>query len=512
MQRLDHPNDIANWLRQRVKGGLLCDSRQLQAGDGFVAWPGAVADGRQFVRAALASGALAAVVEHSGAEVFELDPERVLAVSGLKRQAGAIASAFYGEPSASLDVVAITGTNGKTSTAWWVAQLLSGLKMPCAVVGTLGIGRPPLAADAAPALVPTGLTTPDPVLLQSRLRALLNEGVQACAIEASSIGLVEGRLNATQIRVAVFTNFTQDHLDFHGDMDAYWQAKAGLFEWPGLLAAVVNLDDPKGVELASAVAGRGLDVWTVSLNDAAQARLAATGVQHTANGMRFQLVERDASGAEVQRFDLSLPLVGRYNASNVLCALASARALGFGLSQAVDACAVLTAVPGRMEQVGAASVDAPLVLVDYAHTPDALEKALQALQPVVRERQGALWVVVGCGGDRDASKRPVMAAVAEREAQRVVLTSDDPRSEAPDRILAQMAKGLARPAEATLEVDRAKAIVWAVQGASARDVVLIAGKGHEDYQEISGVKRPFADVAHASAALDSRAAAQGAQA
>lgn len=506
---LKHPAEIAAWLRQRVTGSLLCDSRLLAAGDGFVAWPGAATDGRKFVRGALNAGALAALVEREGVEAFDLVDDRVLMVSDLKAKAGAIASAYYADPSASLAMVAITGTNGKTSTAWWIAQLLGAAKKPCALVGTLGIGRPPLAGHDRPALVPTGLTTPDPVLLQARLSGMVADGTVACAIEASSIGLVEGRLNATHIRVAVFTNFTQDHLDFHGTMAAYWQAKAVLFDWPGLASAVINLDDPRGAELVAHVVSRQLDLWTVAVGENTSARLNAQALSHTKDGVRFDVVERDVKGVFVAQESLSLPLVGIYNVSNVLCALASARALQVPLSEAVAACALLTPVPGRMERAGDASESEPLVLIDYAHTPDALEKALQALQPITAERGGELWVVVGCGGDRDTSKRPVMAAMAERGAQRVVLTSDNPRSEDPQHILAQMADGLQQSGAALIEVDRALAIGLAVAQAKVNDVVLIAGKGHEDYQDIQGVKRPFSDAAQARSALARRQSAAG---
>lgn len=503
MQTMDQPRDVAAWLRAAVTGALNCDSRRLQPGDGFVAWPGAATDGRRFVNAALASGAVAALVERDGVEAFGLDDPRVLAVPGLKAQAGAIASEFHGQPSAALDVLAITGTNGKTSCAWWTAQLLSVCARPCAVVGTLGMGQP------GTALSPTGLTTPDPVMLQQQLRAFVDEGLKACAIEASSIGLVEGRLNATQVRVAVFTNFTQDHLDFHGSMDAYWDAKAALFDWPGLAAAVVNTDDARGARLADQLVGRELDLWTVGIES--PARLNAVNVSFTHTGMAFVVVERDAQGAERDRHSLQVPLVGRYNVSNLLCVLASARALGVSLQQAVKACGALTPVPGRMEQAEAACADQPLVLVDYAHTPDALDKALQALHPLVAQRGGALWVVVGCGGDRDAGKRPLMAAVAEREAAHAVLTSDNPRSEDPIHILGQMVAGLSKPGAALVEPDRAFAIGMAVARAQAADVVLIAGKGHEDYQDVKGVKTPFSDLVQARHALATRAA-QGAAA
>jgi UDP-N-acetylmuramyl-tripeptide synthetase len=409
-------------------------------------------------------------------------------------------------------VVAITGTNGKTSTAWWTAQLLWAAGKPCAVVGTLGIGHPPLAGIQGHALVPTGLTTPDPVLLQSQLRLFVDEGIKACAIEASSIGLQEGRLNATPVRVAVFTNFTQDHLDFHGDMASYWNAKLALFDWPGLMSAVVNLDDPKGPALASDLARRGLDVWTVGLALATRAvapRLVARDTAFTHRGMRLIVVERDLDGREIEMHPLSLPLVGAYNVSNLLCVLGAARALGVSLVDAVRACEALTPVPGRMEQVQSEGVGLPMVLVDYAHTPDALEKALQVLQPLAKQRDGVLWVLVGCGGDRDAAKRPLMAAVAEREAARVVLTSDNPRSEVPEKILEHMQAGLSKPQAAWVEVDRAAAIDRVVQHARANDVVLIAGKGHEDYQEVRGVRHPFSDLMHAHSALARRADASG---
>lgn len=500
VQTLVHPIAVATWLRASVTGALVCDSRRVRAGDGFVAWPGAATDGRRFVEDALHAGAGAAIVEREGLEAYAYrDDPRVLAVPGLKAQAGAIASAFCREPSGALDVVAITGTNGKTSSAWWLAQLLSACARPAAVVGTLGMGQP------GSELVATGLTTPDPVQLQHQLRAFVDAGLRAVAIEASSIGVVEGRLNGTRVAVAVFTNFTQDHLDYHGSMDAYWSAKQRLFDWPGLKGAVVNADDPKGAGLIERLAGRGLDLWSVGI-DHASARLSAEHLATTPEGMAFELVERDRHGQERHRHTLGLPLVGRYNVHNLLGVIASARALGIPLAALAQACQALTPVPGRMEQVRAGDpTAAPLVLVDYAHTPDALEKALQALQPLTKARKGRLWVVVGCGGDRDPTKRPLMAAVAVREAARAVLTSDNPRSEAPEAILAQMVAGLTSPKAARTVVDRAQAIALAVQEAAPADVVLIAGKGHEDYQEIRGVKTPFSDVAQARSALAARA-------
>ena len=498
------PRHIAGWLHERVTGELQCDSRRVRPGDAFVAWPGAATDGRRFVSAALQAGATAVLVEADGVQAFGFDDVRVRAVPGLKALAGPIASAYHSDPSASLEVVAFTGTNGKTSSAWWMAQLLGAAGLPCSVVGTLGIGMPPRVGETGHSLVSTGLTTPDPVLLQSRLRAMVDEDQKACAIEASSIGLVEGRLNACHIRVAVFTNFTQDHLDFHGSMSGYWEAKAALFHWPGLQAAVVNIDDAQGMALDQALAGRPeLGRWSVGIDRAA--RLMAREISFTDHGMRFEVVEHDLAGQPVDRGTLAVDLLGRYNVSNLLGVIGAARALGVSLADALAACRALGPVPGRMEQV-AVVPGQPLVLVDYAHTPDALEKSLKALQPLARQRGGVLWVLAGCGGDRDPGKRAVMATVAEREAQRVVLTSDNPRTESPVAILEQMRAGLQRPDATRIEVDRAVAIADAVAQAAAADVVLIAGKGHEDYQEVMGVKTPFSDLAHARTALARRQA------
>lgn len=483
MRVLRTPGEAAQWLRSRVRGELHCDSRKVGAGDGFIAWPGAATDGRKFVPAALEQGAQACLVEHAGSEAFLFEGDAVAAYEGLKSATGPIGALFYGEPSHALDVLAITGTNGKTSSAWWLAQALSNVGRPCGLVGTLGIGRPPHVEH-------TGLTTPDPVLMQRHFRRFLQEGAQACAIEASSIGIVERRLDGTRIRVAAFTNFTQDHLDYHGSMEAYWQAKADLFDWPDLQGAVLNLDDPKGVELQAKLQGR-LDVWTYSCER--PARLQARDIGYSAEGLRFQVAEGQ------EQHTLQTKLIGQYNVANLLGVLGIMRALGVPLADAVAACADLLPVPGRMERLN--EPGKPLVAVDYAHTPDALEKGLQALRPLARQRGGRLWCVFGCGGDRDPTKRPLMAAVAEREADRVVVTSDNPRSEKPDAIIAQVVQGLKRPGAAQVEPDRARAIAQSVATAAGEDVILLAGKGHEDYQEIAGVKHPFSDQAHATAAL-----------
>ncbi|KRI01691.1 UDP-N-acetylmuramoyl-L-alanyl-D-glutamate--2,6-diaminopimelate ligase [Curvibacter sp. PAE-UM] len=496
---LHTPVQAAQWLHGRVRGVLQTDSRRVGVGDGFIAWPGAARDGRQFVPGALAQGALACLVERSGAEAYGFADEHIAAYTGLKAASGPIAAAYYEQPSQQLDVLAVTGTNGKTSTSWWLAQALGALQpaVACGLIGTLGVGRVPAPGSAdASAIVSTGLTTPDPVLLQQTLRRFVDEGLTACAIEASSIGISERRLDGTRIRTAIFTNFTQDHLDYHGSMEAYWQAKAELFDWPGLRAAVINLDDPKGVELAATLAARALDLWTVSLQADAGARLVAQDIRMGARGVQFMVCEGEA------RVPLTTQTLGDYNVSNLLGVIATLRTLGVPLVDAVLACHELQPVPGRMEFQG--GVDLPLAVVDYAHTPDALAQVLQTLKPLATQRGGRLWCVFGCGGDRDPHKRPLMGAAATQHADHIVLTNDNPRSEAPEAIVAQIRPGLVGHGAVQIELDRAQAIALALGQADARDVVLVAGKGHEDYQETAGVRLPFSDRQQVGLALQAR--------
>lgn len=509
------PNDAANWLRSRVSGSIHCDSRKLCPGDGFIAWPGAASDARKYVTGALGHGAEACLVEQMGVERYAFSDQRVAAYAGLKAASGLIAAAYFEHPSEQLDVLAVTGTNGKTSTVWWLAQALSNLKLvapiPCAMVGTLGIGRPP-------AIVTTGLTTPDPVLLQQSFRRFADAGVKACAMEVSSIGLEEQRLAGTRVRTAIFTNLTQDHLDYHGSMAAYWQSKAQLFAWPGLRSAVINIDDPQGAELAGQLATGALDVWTVSCTGAA--RLQACDVRHDAHCLQFRVQESAAAVGAVggESHWLQTRLIGQYNVSNLLGVMAAMRSIGVPLAAVVDACSGLTPVPGRMEVVSGESQDGasvgsahplpnqPLAVVDYAHTPDALDKALLALRPVARQRGGQLWCVFGCGGDRDATKRPLMGAIAARHADHVVVTSDNPRSEKPEAIISQILLGLTGHGAVTVAPDRALAIAQALAQAAANDVLLIAGKGHEDYQEVAGRRLAFSDQDHVRRALHAWAA------
>ncbi len=497
--------EALDWLRQWGVTRLTVDSRQVaaMAGEGvcFIAWPGAARDGRAFVEQALKDGARVCLVEADGVQAFGFADARVAALPSLKARSAEIAHGFFAEPSAELQVVAVTGTNGKTSTSWWTAQALSALGQGCGVIGTLGVGR---VDDGA--FVPTGLTTPDPITLHTTFRQFVDQGLKAAAIEASSIGIEELRLHATHIAVAQFTNFTQDHLDYHGSMDGYWQAKRRLFDWPGLRAAVLNLDDPMGHALMDHARARGLACWSYGLQDAV--RLQASHIRYQGQGLAFDLIERDEALSQVVGCaTLQAPVIGTFNVSNLLAVVGALRALGVPLADAARACSNLKSVPGRMQVVSPTHADAaqPMAVVDYAHTPDALLKALQALRPVAEARGGRLWCVFGCGGDRDPIKRPLMGAVAEQHADRVVLTSDNPRSESPAFILSQILAGVAGRDTVDVIEDRRDAIGHALSHAGADDIVLIAGKGHEATQDVAGVKTPFSDVDEAAAALVRRA-------
>jgi UDP-N-acetylmuramoyl-L-alanyl-D-glutamate--2,6-diaminopimelate ligase len=503
---LKSPEAAARWLRSWVTGTLTTDSRKLRAGDAFIAWPGQAVDGRRFVPAALAAGATTCIVERDGIEAHGFDDARIASLPGLKAAAGVIADAFFDHPSAALDMLAVTGTNGKSSTAWWCAQALTLLGRRAGVVGTLGIGEPPVSGpEGREARIEyTGLTTPDPVRLHAELQRFVAEGFAACAIEASSIGIEEQRLAGLRLTLAIFTNFTRDHLDYHGTMESYWDAKRKLFAWPGLRAAVVNVDDERGASLAHDLAqpfAHPLDVWTVSTQRAA--RLTASGIGYIDGGLSFTLHE----GHEQQ--PVRTTLIGDYNVHNLLGVMAALRALGVTLADAAAVAPRLSAVPGRMQRVGDGA-DAPQLVVDYAHTPDALEKVLAALRPLAAARGGRLVGVFGCGGDRDATKRPLMGAIAAGGADRVVVTSDNPRSENPQAIVDAIVAGIADRARVEVIVDRRLAIAQAVVEASPRDVIVLAGKGHEDYQEIAGVRHPFSDVDEATQALMQRGAGRSA--
>lgn len=471
---------------------LTADSRRVTPGDVFVAFPGAQVDGRNFIAQAVAQGAAAVLAEagSGGAARVGAGAAPLVEVDGLAALSGEIAHLVYGRPSEHLWLAGVTGTNGKTSVSQWIAQAMNALNHSCAVIGTLGNGFLD-ALDESPN------TTPDAITLHAALAGFVARGADACAMEVSSIGLDQGRVNGVAFDVVVFTNLTRDHLEYHGTMAAYAAAKEKLFLVPGLGAAVLNLDDPLGAGLATRLKGRpGAKIRTIgyTLGDADGAgtdevlcvedlNMGAAGVEFDLRGVRF-----------------AVPVVGRFNVSNLLGVIGALLAHNERLADVAVALRGLRPPPGRMQALGGR--DGPLVVVDYAHTPDALEKALGVLRETSTARGGKLVCVFGCGGERDPGKRPQMGAVAERLADRVVLTSDNPRGEDPQAIIDEILAGLRRPP--VVQPDRAWAIADTVGAANSRDVILLAGKGHEPYQEIAGVRHPFSDVDIAKSALAAR--------
>ncbi|WP_374403447.1 UDP-N-acetylmuramoyl-L-alanyl-D-glutamate--2,6-diaminopimelate ligase [Niveibacterium sp.] len=480
---------------------LCADSRAVEPGDVFLAYPGARSDGRRYIAEAVRRGAAAVLWERVG---YHWDGAVVvphLGWEGLAHVAGDLASLVYGEPSRQLRLVGITGTNGKTSSSQWLARCFTALHERCGVVGTLGIGYPDALEE--------GLnTTPDALVLHAALANFVADGACAAAMEVSSIGLDQDRVAGAHFDTAVFTNLTRDHLDYHGSMEAYAAAKAKLFRWPALRAAVINLDDEFGLELAADCGGRlpltiGYTAGDCPEHLPAGVRpLVAADIHGTATGQRFTLMW---SG---MREEVEVGIVGRFNVSNLLAVAGSLLAAGHALDDVAGVLQALHAPPGRMQAIG--GVMQPLVVVDYAHTPDALEQALKALRPAAQARGGQLVCVFGCGGDRDPGKRPMMGAVATRLADRVVLTSDNPRSEDPLAILDQIRAGAG--ATAVIVADRDRAIAEAIVQAAPDDVILLAGKGHEPYQEVAGERHPFSDLEHAQLALKHWKDPQGASA
>ncbi|MEX3814362.1 UDP-N-acetylmuramoyl-L-alanyl-D-glutamate--2,6-diaminopimelate ligase [Paraburkholderia sp. BR13439] len=497
--------DALAWLHAHVQPGahLHADTRSLAAGDAFFAYAVDGADNRAFIDAAIERGAAAVLVQPEGF-AGKLDASVAHAVPALNELAGTIASAWYRDPSDAMLAVGITGTNGKTSCSQWVAAALSARGTRCAIVGTLGTG---LVGQ----LVHTGFTTPDAPQLQRSLAQLRDAGAQAVAMEVSSHALHQGRVNGTAFDIAVFTNLTQDHLDYHGTFEAYEAAKARLFAWPELRAAVINRDDAAGRRLLASTRGHARtiaygidgehgDAGATNAPEA-DAWLTASNVRATATGTAFHLSTSDWGNADVE-----VQTLGLFNVSNLLAVLGVLLAADVPFDAALAELAKLEPVNGRMQRLGGRlQNDEPLVVIDYAHTPDALEKTLEALRPIATARGGELVCMFGCGGDRDATKRPLMGAIAERLADNVVVTSDNPRSEDPLAIIEQIAAGMQDASQARRVEDRASAILQAIRGAAREDVIVLAGKGHEATQEIMGKKRAFSDQDHARLALAARA-------
>ena len=490
---------------------LALDSRRVRPGDVFVACPGLSSDGRSFIAQAIARGAKAVLWESS--DTFRWDPSWQvpnLPINGLQQRLGALASHVYGHPSQSLWVIAVTGTNGKTSVTRWIAQALTASGRKCAVVGTLGAGY----VDDADTMDALANTTPDAVTLQAALARFVRDGAKAVAVEASSIALDQHRLDALKIDIAVFTNLTRDHLDYHPSFEAYGEAKAMLFDWPTLSAAVINLDDAWGRTLAARVKARGVPVLDFGL--AAQGvQIAAHDLQLGQRGLSLQIVARGV------RVPVQSALLGAFNVSNLLATAGALIASDTAVDRLADLLGAVDAPPGRMQPVQAEGMPGtvpgavcgtaagarrtqPLVVVDYAHTPDALANALTTLRAML-PAGGRLFCVFGCGGDRDPGKRPLMGEVAARLADQVWVTSDNPRSEAPERIIDEVIAGAAHVAARVHRiVDRAGAIERALTEAAAHDIVLIAGKGHETWQEVAGVRHPFDDRVVAARMLAAR--------
>jgi UDP-N-acetylmuramoyl-L-alanyl-D-glutamate--2,6-diaminopimelate ligase len=499
--------ELNQWLRQQAPAAqLTLDSRRVQRGDVFLACPGESGDGRRYIGQAIESGARAVLFDDAEGFLWNTSWETAhRAVPELARHAGRIAHDYYAQPDLGLFSVAVTGTNGKTSCTQWLGQALSNDRIPTVVIGTLGVGL--YRRGSSGAFVTTGFTTPDAVQLHRYLAEHKAQGAAALAIEASSIGLVQGRLDELHIDCAVLTNFTRDHLDFHGTMEAYEEAKAKLFDWRGLRHAVINLDDPMGVRTVTRMRATNPDTQLIGYTLEGRSLpgvqvVSASDIRIGPQGATFQLESPFGAGP------VRTQLIGRFNVSNVLAIAGVLFARGLRTSIVIGLLESLVAVPGRMQQLG--GPDSPLAVVDYAHTPDALEKAIATLRVVAEARQGELWCVFGCGGDRDPGKRPQMGAAASH-ADRIIVTSDNPRSEEPADIIAQIVAGLPTSEHGRLQVieDRATAILSAIRHAGKNDVILIAGKGHEDYQEIKGRRLAFRDADHAALALATRATRYG---
>ena len=470
---------------------LTSDSRAVRAGDTFVAYPGETRDGRDFIAQAVIRGAASVLMEPADSKNKLTQRMPYLAIPNLRHRIGVIASHVYGRPSSRLWMAGVTGTNGKTSCSQWIAQAFNRLDRRCALAGTLGNGFP--------GALETGVnTTPDAAWLHGKLRDWNREGARAVAMEVSSHGLEQGRVAGVEFDVAMFTNLTRDHLDYHGTMANYRRAKARLFEWDTLKWSVLNLDDRFGVALARQSRRGCVLGYGFGRPGAASRRVPRV------QGRNLRL------GLEGVSFDVATPwgaahvrgnVLGRFNASNLLGTLAVLLASNTDLYDAVRVLSELEPVPGRAERYGGGV--APLVVVDYAHTPDALEKILLALREVggteKRERRSRITCVFGCGGDRDRGKRAMMGRVATRHADRVIVTSDNPRGEPPMAIIEDILEGAAR--ECVVIEDRRRAVHEAILAAAPDDIVVVAGKGHEPYQEIRGVRHPYSDAQAVRAAL-----------
>ncbi|QWP79340.1 UDP-N-acetylmuramoyl-L-alanyl-D-glutamate--2,6-diaminopimelate ligase [Lysobacter sp. K5869] len=466
--------------------GLVMDSRAVRPGDAFVAIAGFGAHGLKFVDQARAAGAAAILFEPPAPDDLPA-PADAIAVPGLRSRLGEMGDAFHGRASEAMSVVGVTGTNGKTSTVQLIAQAWHLLGVSCGTVGTLGAG---LYGQ----VVPNGFTTPLVLPLHELLAGMRDAGATAVAMEVSSHALDQGRVAGVHFDVGVFTNLTRDHLDYHGDMASYGAAKARLFAWPGLKAAAINLDDEFGRELIAQLPKRVRGIGLSSRGQAG-ATLRADKLSFDSRGIGFDLVAGGKSHPVASR------LLGRFNVDNLLAVAGALYALEQEPATIARILSQLEPIHGRMNRLGGDG-RLPLVVIDYAHTPDALEQALASLRA---HAQARLICVFGCGGERDRGKRPQMAAIAEHGADLAIVTDDNPRGEDGDVIVADILQGFRDPQRAVVLRDRREAIGRAIAEAGPDDIVLVAGKGHEPYQEIHGVRHPFDDTLIARAALEARA-------
>jgi UDP-N-acetylmuramoyl-L-alanyl-D-glutamate--2,6-diaminopimelate ligase len=465
---------------------LTADSRKVKSGMTFVAYPGEKGDGRHYISDAISRGASAVLWERDKFSWRADWQTPNLGIANLAHNIGFIASHIYGNPSQKLWVAGVTGTNGKTSCSHWIATAFALLGKKAAVIGTVGNGF-----IGSAQLDEATHTTPEAIGLQAMLKDFLQQGASHIAMETSSHGLEQGRVNGVKFDVALFTNLTRDHLDYHGDMASYAQAKHKLFDMPQLKTAVINIDDEYGARLAFELKSNDLDVITYSLR---HGDIRGSNLSLTRDGMQLDITSRWGNGRLQSR------MLGAFNASNLLGVLGVLLAGGVAFNDALHALSQLSAPPGRLQQIGGG--DQALVVVDYAHTPDALEKVLQTLREIVPPG-GKLVCLFGCGGDRDNGKRPLMGAISAKLADLSIVTSDNPRGENPALIIEQIVAGMAA-AKKNIQSDRALAISQAIDLIDKNDVLLIAGKGHEATQDIAGVKSPFSDVQHAAAALQKK--------
>ncbi|MDX2350267.1 MAG: UDP-N-acetylmuramoyl-L-alanyl-D-glutamate--2,6-diaminopimelate ligase [Porticoccus sp.] len=469
--------------------GLSLDSRSVKSGEIFIALPGGVKDGRDYIDQALANGAAAVLAEAEGLD--DLNP-RVISISHLNQKLSGIAGRFYGDPSDQLSLTGITGTNGKTTCSQLLAQVFSLVGAPSGAIGTLGYG---VVTKGHSNMTDTGMTTPDAITVQAILAEYAADGVDHVAMEVSSHSLDQSRVAGVSFDTAIFTNLSRDHLDYHGDLVSYAGAKMQLFAMPDLANAVVNVDDPVGSEIALQLAS-SINVCGYSLLNN-NASIFAKNIVLSGSGLRALVLTPWGEG------EINSSLLGKFNLQNLLAVIGAACLQGVSLDDVLRVVPHLQSVPGRMELI---SIDVgPQVVVDYAHTPDALEKVLETLR---EHCSSQLWCVFGCGGDRDRGKRAQMGNIASRYADHVVITNDNPRSESAESIAVDIREGLAKGATAITCLDRAEAIRTAVDNAGDNDIVLIAGKGHEEYQLLGTERLPFSDQVQARLALRQRGGPQ----